>query len=287
MSLLLAGVQGSLAFTVAAKRMRRLSDSCRGSAGQDISAAVAVDENSEAEEDSPYGAWATCRGAKKKGGNSTKKRGNRPKGADMIKGDGQEAYGFDLQTGECDRCYSRGSKNHLAPKCPRRKSGRPGSPVTPPLMNRAPRRSYSSISIENPASLRNLNEGGGDCGQSVSTALESGRQLVSMNEYRVAVLDAGATASMVIAGNTWSTSCRRLSGPGPIQVSGWSDEGCPFCRRYRRGVAGSKGNFTAFHLDADTPTLFREEALEGLGGKLDFVCDMLTFGFRGSAFPSR
>ena len=37
------------------------------------------------------------------------------------------------------------------------------------------------------------------------------------------------------------------------------------------GVAGKKGNFTAFVLEADIPALLRKGAMEKLGGQLDFL----------------
>ena len=38
-----------------------------------------------------------------------------------------------------------------------------------------------------------------------------------------------------------------------------------------RGIAGAKGNSTAFVLDADIPALFRKMVSESLGGRPDFL----------------
>ena len=51
------------------------------------------------------------------------------------------------------------------------------------------------------------------------------------------------------------------------------------------GIAGSKGTFTAFVLDADIPALLRKGALEALAGQLDFARNALTLGSRGVEIP--
>ena len=42
------------------------------------------------------------------------------------------------------------------------------------------------------------------------------------------------------------------------------------------GIAGHKGAFTAFALDAEIPSLLRKGALEALGAQLDFDEDTLV-----------
>ena len=51
------------------------------------------------------------------------------------------------------------------------------------------------------------------------------------------------------------------------------------------GIAGAKGNFTAFVLAADIPAFLRKGALEAMGGRLDFFRDTLTLGFGGTEIP--
>ena len=51
------------------------------------------------------------------------------------------------------------------------------------------------------------------------------------------------------------------------------------------GVAGRRGAFTAFVLDADIPAVLREGALEALGGQLDFERDALSFRTHGMNDP--
>ena len=41
------------------------------------------------------------------------------------------------------------------------------------------------------------------------------------------------------------------------------------------GIAGRKGTFTAFAMDAEIPALLRKGALEALGAQLDFAKDAL------------
>ena len=51
------------------------------------------------------------------------------------------------------------------------------------------------------------------------------------------------------------------------------------------GVAGRKGTFAAFVLDADIPALLRKGALEALGAQLDFDKDMLSLLRHGVRVP--
>ena len=51
------------------------------------------------------------------------------------------------------------------------------------------------------------------------------------------------------------------------------------------GVAGAKGNFAAFVLDADIPALSHRGASEALGGQLGFSRDSSTSGLRGGGDP--
>ena len=53
------------------------------------------------------------------------------------------------------------------------------------------------------------------------------------------------------------------------------------------GIAGRKGAFTAFVLDADIPASLREGALEALGAQSDFEKDMLSLLRHGVRAPLR
>ena len=53
------------------------------------------------------------------------------------------------------------------------------------------------------------------------------------------------------------------------------------------GVAGRKGAFTAFVLDAGIPALLRKGALEALGAQLDFEKDTLSLLRHGICAPLR
>ena len=46
-------------------------------------------------------------------------------------------------------------------------------------------------------------------------------------------------------------------------------------------IAGCKGAFAAFVLDADIRSLLREGALEALGGQLDSCCDVVSLRKQG------
>ena len=51
------------------------------------------------------------------------------------------------------------------------------------------------------------------------------------------------------------------------------------------GIAGNKGEFAAFALEADIPALLRKGALEARGGRLDFSRDISTLrNHRGRHF---
>ena len=51
------------------------------------------------------------------------------------------------------------------------------------------------------------------------------------------------------------------------------------------GIAGRKGTFTAFVMDAEIPALLRKGALEALGAQLDFAKDTLLLERRGICVP--
>ena len=51
------------------------------------------------------------------------------------------------------------------------------------------------------------------------------------------------------------------------------------------GIAGRKGVFRAFALEAASPAFLREGALEALGGQLDISCDVLFLRKRGVGIP--
>ena len=54
-------------------------------------------------------------------------------------------------------------------------------------------------------------------------------------------------------------------------------------RIFQRGVAGNRGMFAAFALEADTPALLRKTAMEALGGQLDFFTWFAEFTPTGGA----
>ena len=53
------------------------------------------------------------------------------------------------------------------------------------------------------------------------------------------------------------------------------------------GVAGHRGMFTAFALEADIPALLRKGAMEAIGGQLDFLHGSFNLRRRGAQIPPR
>ena len=124
--------------------------------------------------------WRLAGRLKKKGRINSCDGANR-EGANKIERDWQVLNRSNRRTGECNRCYTCDSEYHLAPKCPGRKQGKPTGAMNPHSANKAPRPSFSSISLEKPASAcmdgyRSPNEGGGNCEHTCSTTLKAGSQ---------------------------------------------------------------------------------------------------------------
>ena len=98
------------------------------------------------EEDLSYGAFAANRKAKKARKDSPRKSRSGSGGANRVKG-------FNRDTGERNRRYTCGSEYHLAPRRPQRRQWKPDSAPSPPPVDKAPRSSFSSIAIDNSASV--------------------------------------------------------------------------------------------------------------------------------------
>ena len=122
--------------------------------------------------------------------------------------------------------------------------------------------------------------------QSFPTAMESGGEFLAPPSEGAVALGAGATANLVrhkwlanqnvISGKQvlekavpYSFSVRFKFGDGRIgEVQHESD--------IEVGIAGCRGAFMAFVLDAETPALLRKGALGALGAQLDFGMDTLS-----------
>ena len=300
-SLLLAGAQGSLGLPLVAKQMLRSFDPCGGPARWDVLTATDWDMDSD-EGDSSRDDWAAYRKAKNRQKGSRRGTSNASKGANKIKGDGQILNALNRRTGEHNRCRTRDSENRPAPEGPQRIQGEPVSISSPPTVNTAPRSSFSSISMGNPASAcmegyRNPKGSSGNCEQSISTTSEAGSQLLRMREGRVVISDTGATADLVCLrwlihhnsrpekmgrppGATYPAKARFKFGGGRMgDVRHDAD--------ISAAIAGAKGNFTASVFDADIPLLLRQGALGALGEQLVFSRDTHTLGFRGLRIPPK
>ena len=135
---------------------------------------------------------------------------------------------------------------------------------------------------------------GGQIEQSFSTSLESGFQLVCIQDDSVVVVDTGATANLVCF--RWlrhHNSLLALNGlprvsTYPAQArfkfgDGRTGNVC-FAADITVGIAGTAATFTALVLDAEIPALLRNGAI-ALAGQLDFVRNSLTLGSRGIEIP--
>ena len=181
--------------------MRRLFDPYGGPASQNGLTATDWDMDSD-EEDSSYGPRAAYRKAKRRRKKSPGGTSNTSAGGIKVKGDGHVLNGFNRRTGGRNRCDTCDGGYHLAPKCPRRKHGKPTSMSSPPSVKKAPRSSFPATSMGNSASVcmegsRNPKEIRGYCEQSCSTTLEAGSQLIRMKEGSVATLETGAAPNLV------------------------------------------------------------------------------------------
>ena len=109
-----------------------------------------------------------------------------------------------------------------------------------------------------------------------------------MRDDSVVVLDTGATANLVCF--RWLSHHnslleqqglpRVLTYPAQARFKfgdGRTGNVC-FAADITVGIAGAKGAFTAFALDADIPALLCKGASEALAGQLDFARSTLTLG---------
>ena len=132
-------------------------------------------------------------------------------------------------------------------------------------------------------------------GHSFSTTLEINGQFAVSQTDSAAVLGAGATANLVCfewldkrnsflqnLGSPkvmpYPTTARLKFGDGRVGE-------VRFAADIEVGIAGCRGAFTDFVLDADIPALLCEGALEALGGQLDFERDILTIREHGVDVP--
>ena len=302
-TLVVASVQGSLdSYPALAKQMRQILQPVGGTQKEDIlmnSPNIMADNVGVDEEDLSYEAWVAYRKAGKGRKGPQQNARSRPKGKGSKMHE-QERNGLNRRTGERNRCYGCGSEFHLLPKCPRRPDFTKPDSSAQSLPNYAPRSSFSSIAMDPapvtsdespPVALpaENRNE------QSFSTSLDSGCQLVCMRNDSVVVLDTGATANLVCF--RWlSHHNALLEQRGLPRVStypaqarfkfgdGRTGDVC-FAADITVGIAGTKGTFTAFVLDADIPALLCKGALEALAGQLDFARNTLTLGTKGIEIP--
>ena len=199
MSLVIAAVQGSLDYPAIALQMRQILNPVGKHNKEDI-LSIAMEEPPLEDLDLSYEAWVAYRKAGKgKNPASTGPKKSKGKG---NKSEELSRNGFNRRTGERLRCYGCGSEFHLLPKCPKRNSTPQVSVAPPPPPSTVPRSSFSSIALdpEPPACLDSVSpETGtaGHCEQSFSTTLDTGCQLVCMQDDSVVILDTGATANLV------------------------------------------------------------------------------------------
>ena len=111
----------------------------------------------------------------------------------------------------------------------------------------------------------------------------------------VAVLDTGATANLVCF-EWFENHNSHMQKLGIPEVSTYPTAArFEFCDgrvgevRYaadiKVGIAGRRGAFTAFALEADAPALLSRRVPESLGGRLDFARGVLTIRNRGADMP--
>ena len=140
------------------------------------------------------------------------------------------------------------------------------------------------------AGSRTPKERRGSWEQSFRTTLEAGSPLICAQEGSVGILDAGATANLVCV--RWLTHHDSFLGKmglprGPtnpakarLKFGGGRMGDARFAADITAGIAVCGSNFTASVLDAYTPAFLSKQAVEALGGQLDFSCDTSTSGFR-------
>ena len=185
----------------------------------------------------------------------------------------------------------------MAPKCPWKDT--PGGDRGPAPLERVKARmpTYSSISISTPvldqkAERLKIEETESDCEQSLSATLDMGGLFLVSKDESVVVLDTGATANLVcfqhhnrLLGrsglqrvSTYPSKARSRFGGGRLGEESHAAD-------IPAGIAGNKGKFAAFALDADIPALLREGAAEESGSQLDVSRDPLVLLKQGVTIP--
>ena len=138
-------------------------------------------------------------------------------------------------------------------------------------------------------------ETGSTCEQSFVTTLDAGDLFMVSQETSAVVLATGAAAN-VVCFSSLARHNRTLERRGVPRVTAYLPQ-----TRFRfgdgrlgevrhaadipMGIAGRKGMFTSFVLEADIPPLLRRGAAEALGGQLDFLRDSLNLGRKAAQIP--
>ena len=287
----MASCRKGLKFDAAAVNAGRLFGS-RGSGGrQDV--LITEEAIEPLASDGGQDARAAYKKAQKKGVGKKKKDGVPRRGRGNVIGAGQTLHGPSRRMGQRERRNRRDIEYHLAPKRPWRDTARGDRGPAPQERDEARRPSYSSISTDTPVSAQTRS----DCEQAFSAALDMVGLIMVSKGDSVVVSDARATPNMACF--RWLEHHHRLlerSGPQKASTNR-SDarsrfgDGLPGEVRHAAcipaGVAGSKGMFIAFVLDADIPALLRKDAVEALGGQLDFSRDSSVLLKEGVASPLR
>ena len=180
------------------------------------------------------------------------------------------------RTGYRNRRYECGGEFHLLPHCPGRQ---------PNAVRRV------SIATETP------DEGGKDVlgGAVYKTSVELGVLYSGSVRHSTAIIDTGASANLV--GANWlnnHNAIRKASGRPLAKIT-------PASSSYRYGdgrvgdvhraavvpiaIVGYAGHFMAYVVDADFPASLGQEALETLGGHLDFCERVLALELLGADIP--
>ena len=156
------------------------------------------------------------------------------------------------------------------------------------------------MSVETPVSAQKADHIGdgdteGESVQSFATTMDKGELFLVSQESSVALLDTGATANLAFS-RRLARHNRILDRYGIERVFTCSSK-ATFRLGGRRlgevrhaadipvGIAGNKGKFAAFALNADIPALLRKGAMEALGGQLDFLRGSLVLRRQGVEIP--
>ena len=148
--------------------------------------------------------------------------------------------GFNRRTGRRDRGYRRDGEYHLAPKCPLRDTPIGGRTPVSQERDKATRPSFSSISMDAPASAqkvvhRGRDETSGAREQSVCSSMDMGNLFLVSSEDKVVVLDSGAAANL--------GSFRRLERRNSLLEQHGSQRASAFpSKARRRSVDGRVGD---------------------------------------------